>query len=83
MKAAYAGHLPVMKYLVQSKANPVHKDRDGWTALHNACSSGNLDMVKFLLDLDVNVNAMSEQGHTPLSELFIKKLHEEILTSNF
>ncbi|KAI7890647.1 ankyrin repeat-containing domain protein [Mucor mucedo] len=66
LKAAYAGHLPVMKCLVQSKANPVHKDRDGWTALHNACSSGNLDMVQFLLDLNVNVNATSEQGHTPL-----------------
>ncbi|KAI8079401.1 ankyrin repeat-containing domain protein, partial [Thamnidium elegans] len=48
LKAAYAGHLSVIQYLVQSNANPIHQDRDGWTALHNACSCGNLNSVVFL-----------------------------------
>ncbi|GAA5801934.1 hypothetical protein HPULCUR_007392 [Helicostylum pulchrum] len=67
LKAAYAGHLSVIQYLVQSNANPIHQDRDGWTALHNACSCGNLDSVVFLLNqAHVNVNVTSIQGHTPL-----------------
>lgn len=71
LKAAYAGHLLVVQYLVQSNANHLHQDRDGWTALHNACSFGNLDLVKYLLSLhNVNVNVISNQGHTPLSMRF-------------
>lgn len=70
MKAAYAGHLAVVKYLIEkAKANYLHEDSDGWTALHNACSCGSLPLVRFLLNQpNVNVNVKSNQGHTPLSK---------------
>jgi ankyrin repeat protein len=70
LKAAYAGHVSVVQYLIEWNANPVHQDRDGWTALHNACSVGNLNMVQYLVALPhVNVNVTSLQGHTPLSNV--------------
>jgi len=57
-------------YLVnKANANYLHQDRDGWTALHNACSSGSVAMTEFLLDQPlINVNVASKKGHTPLSE---------------
>ncbi|KAI8327182.1 ankyrin repeat-containing domain protein [Blakeslea trispora] len=67
LKAAYANHLKVVSYLVEQGANYNHQDRDGWTALHNACSCGNLEMVKFLCQQPhMDVNITSQQGHTPL-----------------
>lgn len=69
LKAAYAGHLPVVQYLVnEAMADVTHQDKDGWTVLHNACSCGHLAMVRFLLRHDVDVNAVSRLGHTPLSK---------------
>jgi len=57
-------------YLVnKANANYLHQDRDGWTALHNACSFGSVPMIEFLLDQPlINVNVASKKGHTPLSE---------------
>lgn len=39
---------------------------DGATALHIACSRGNLRMVKFLIDNGANVNKQDNNGFTPL-----------------
>ncbi|KAI8372286.1 ankyrin repeat-containing domain protein, partial [Choanephora cucurbitarum] len=67
LKAAYANHYDVVHYLITQGANYVHQDRDGWTALHNACSCGNLEMVKLLCQQpQTDVNVTSQQGHTPL-----------------
>ena len=49
--AAYNGHLPVVKYLVESwNANPLLLSADGWTALHCAAMNGFLPVVKYLLE---------------------------------
>ena len=37
-KAALHGHLSIIVYLLQNKADVHARDTDGWTALHNACS---------------------------------------------
>ncbi|KAI8069134.1 ankyrin repeat-containing domain protein [Gilbertella persicaria] len=67
LKAAYAGHFSVVKYLIEHGADYLHQDRDGWTALHNACSCGNFEMIKFLCSQPhIDVNITSKQGHTPL-----------------
>lgn len=60
-------------YLVnKANANYLHQDRDGWTALHNACSFGSLSITEFLLKQPlINVNITSKKGHTPLSKLYI------------
>ncbi|KAI9313101.1 hypothetical protein BX666DRAFT_733099 [Dichotomocladium elegans] len=67
LKAAYAGHFPVVEYLItHAGANVLHQDKDGWTVLHNGCSSGDVHMVKFLVHQGVPVNVRSRLGHTPL-----------------
>lgn len=75
----------MIQYLIENKANPVHQDRDGWTALHNACSCGNLESVVFLLEQAcVDVNVMSMQGHTPLSkiDIYLNNNESKILKKN-
>lgn len=49
--AAYNGHLRVVKFLVESKADINLPDKDGWTPLCWAVCNGHLQVVKFLLEL--------------------------------
>lgn len=62
----------MVQYLInEAKADATHQDKDGWTVLHNACSCGHLAMVRFLIRQggpDLDVNAVSRLGHTPLSK---------------
>ncbi|CAO3592270.1 unnamed protein product [Absidia cylindrospora] len=67
LKAAYAGHFSVVHYLVlEAGASVSHKDKDGWCALHNACSHGHLAMVQFLIAHSTTVDLKSKMDHTPL-----------------
>ncbi|KAF9368521.1 hypothetical protein BGX21_006516, partial [Mortierella sp. AD011] len=48
-------------------ANVHQRDKDGWTALHNASSKGFIDIAQVLLEKgEADVNARSKKGHTPL-----------------
>lgn len=45
------------------------RDKDGWTALHNASSRGYIDIAQVLLEKgEADINARSKMGHTPLSK---------------
>lgn len=67
LKASYNGHMPVIQFLVVNhKANIHQKDKDGWTALHNACSRGHNEIVQFLIHAGAKVDVRSKMGHTPL-----------------
>ncbi len=76
-KASLNGHLPIVSYLLPDKADVHAKDDDGWTALHNACSKGYLDILRCICenggaDFDSDgtrrVDARSKGGWTPLSQ---------------
>ena len=58
----------MVQYLLSKKANIHQKDKDGWTALHNACSRGFLPVARLLLERGAHVNAQNKMGHTPLSK---------------
>jgi ankyrin repeat protein len=45
------------------------KDKDGWTALHNACARGYLSISRLLIEQGARVDVKSKMGHTPLSKL--------------
>ena len=40
--------------------------RDGWTAMHSAASSKNLEVIKMLIDNGGDVNVKTKKGETPL-----------------
>lgn len=50
-----AGHMEVVRLLVSHGAEVVCKDKKGYTPLHAAASSGMIGVVKYLLDLGVEV----------------------------
>ncbi|KAF7332129.1 Ankyrin unc44 [Mycena kentingensis (nom. inval.)] len=73
--AALNGHLHVIKFLLPNRADVNARDADGWTALHNACSKGYLDIVRWLCETGgaaaeqngvLGVDVRSKDGWTPL-----------------
>ena len=67
MIASKDEHKRIMKFaLEQLFANPNLQDRKGRTALHYAAASGNLMMVKLLLQHDAKLDVQDYEGKTPL-----------------
>lgn len=51
-----SGHIEVVKLLASHGAEVTCKDKKSYTPLHAAASSGMISVVKFLLDLGVDVS---------------------------
>lgn len=51
----FSGHIEVVKLLVSHGAEVTCKDKKSYTPLHAAASSGMISVVKYLLDLGVDV----------------------------
>lgn len=51
----FLGHIEVVKLLVAHGAEVTCKDKKSYTPLHAAASSGMISVVKYLLDLGVDV----------------------------
>ncbi|KAH9938547.1 uncharacterized protein B0H18DRAFT_866827 [Fomitopsis serialis] len=75
VSASLNGHLHIIQYLLPDKADVHAHDADGWTALHNVCSKGYLDIVRWLcesggaaeaVDGARGVDKRSNGGWTPL-----------------
>ncbi|KAF9582697.1 hypothetical protein BGW38_010874 [Lunasporangiospora selenospora] len=67
LKASYTGNYSVVCFLLKRGANVHQRDKDGWTALHNASSKGFIDTAQVLLEKgEADINARSKMGHTPL-----------------
>jgi len=59
----------VVCFLLKRGANVHQRDKDGWTALHNASSKGYISIAQVLLEKgEADINARSKMGHTPLSK---------------
>lgn len=52
-----AGHIEVVKLLASHGAEVACKDKKFYTPLHAAASSGMISVVKYLLDLGVDVSS--------------------------
>lgn len=65
--AAYHGRFEFVKYLIEHGAEVSTKGGD-WTTLMWAVESGNLDLVKYLVEVvKVDVNSKNRSGNTALS----------------
>ena len=66
MIASSEGHLDIVRELIRAEANVHVKDRDDWVALHFACSSGSLEIVRLLLDNGCRLEEGNDQKMIPL-----------------
>lgn len=65
-EAAASGNLHIVELLIRRGADPNHRDRDGWSAIHWAAEEGHQEIVSFLLNHGANPNAVSSYGTSPL-----------------
>ncbi|XP_033643957.1 ankyrin repeat domain-containing protein 17-like isoform X1 [Asterias rubens] len=68
MEAASAGHVDIVKLLIDYGADVNAQSSAGNTPLMYACSGGHEEAVKVLLDTAANIEDHNENGHTPLME---------------
>jgi len=67
--AAFCGHTPVIKRLLQAKADLHIRDREGRTPLHVASyerSDGQFEVMRTLLQAGADLHAPDKAGWTPL-----------------
>lgn len=54
----FSGHLEVVKLLVSYSTDVTCKDKQGYTPLHAAAVSGQLDVIKYLLRVGLEVKCL-------------------------
>ena len=60
-----AGWMPAVKYLVEELGADVNAvDHEGNTALHNASSRGDIEMILYLVSKGADVKAVNREGQT-------------------
>ncbi|XP_073048455.1 potassium channel SKOR-like [Primulina eburnea] len=75
--AAHDGDLHRLRQLVEAGADPSKTDYDGRSPLHLASSKGYEDIIRFLIQKEVEVNVKDNLGKTPLYEA-IKNGHGQV-----
>lgn len=58
LSSDFSGHLEVVKLLASHSANVKCKDKQGYTPLHAAAVSGQLDVIRYLLRVVSEVNIL-------------------------
>jgi len=58
--AANKGHLSIVEYLVNQKADINAKNQDGNTPLHYAAANAHLSVVEYLVNQKVDINAKND-----------------------
>lgn len=66
--AICAGHIEIVKFLVEFGCDVNAQDSDGWTPLHCAASCNNLSMVKFLVESGACLFAATLSDHETPAE---------------
>lgn len=65
--AAGKGAIPIIKFLIDHKANINARKKDGITPLHVAAGVNNLDAVKILVSAKADTSITDDCGRTPLA----------------
>jgi hypothetical protein len=73
LTAASARNFTEVARLMSAGVSIETRDKDGFTVLHHAVRSGNLEMLTGLVDLGADVTASTKKGEPPLV-LFLESL---------
>ncbi|KAK1985469.1 ankyrin repeat-containing domain protein [Colletotrichum cereale] len=76
--AARKGAVNLVKVLLNGFGQKTPKDNDGQTCLHVASIHNRPEVVKFLLEREVDVNARSRDGRTPWTSIGHLPSHEDV-----
>ena len=68
-EAANHGHIDIVRYLLDCKANKNVKASNGITVLIDACNSGRLDIIEILLSYGAKTNIRTNNGYTAVDYL--------------
>uniref|UniRef100_A0A3P9I7T3 Tumor protein p53 binding protein, 2b n=1 Tax=Oryzias latipes TaxID=8090 RepID=A0A3P9I7T3_ORYLA len=66
LDASLEGEYDLVQRVIYDVEDPSMPNDEGITALHNAVCAGHTEIVKFLVQFGVNVNAADSDGWTPL-----------------
>ena len=82
------GDLPMIQYFIEKQHADIHVNEKGKTLLHIACFRGNVEVIKYLMNLyPFDVEAKDEKGQTPLFyavqslnnvEYLVEELHANV-----
>ncbi|XP_074658535.1 SMC5-SMC6 complex localization factor protein 1-like [Tubulanus polymorphus] len=63
-RAAYCGHVDIIRLLIAYKSNPLLQDNDGKTALHKAVERGRVDVARILVEQSPQLKLVKDKkGH--------------------
>ncbi|XP_016097327.1 apoptosis-stimulating of p53 protein 2a isoform X1 [Sinocyclocheilus grahami] len=66
LDSSLEGEFDLVQRVIYEVEDPSQPNDEGITALHNAVCAGHTEIVKFLVQFGVNVNAADSDGWTPL-----------------
>uniref|UniRef100_A0A3Q2YMF3 Tumor protein p53 binding protein, 2a n=1 Tax=Hippocampus comes TaxID=109280 RepID=A0A3Q2YMF3_HIPCM len=66
LDSSLEGEFDLVQRIIYEVEDPSQPNDEGITALHNAVCAGHTEIVKFLVQYGVNVNAADSDGRTPL-----------------
>lgn len=75
--ACFGGHIEIMRYLLQMKADVNAASDNGTTALMVAAGHGNSEIAQLLLGAGADPNKLTEKGQTAL-DMALEAHHEEV-----
>ena len=64
-RASYNGHVPAVRLLLDSGADPHARSSEGWQPLHSAVKWGHTEAAAVLLSAGADINAQTNGGLTP------------------
>jgi hypothetical protein len=73
--AGYAGRVDLLRLLLKKEAKPNAKNPEGFTALHSVAQTHNTDCAILLIKWEADLNAVSNNGQTPLSIAIMRNNH--------